>query len=168
MYIKDRPEDFPVLDKIKLKRIQVSIETWENICDLVESIIKDGLVDCKRKWFSSKNLLCFLNLPLLDLINEALPLKLQLEKIKIKFTKSKERIQDIIQVDLDHIKERIEAPVTSLMKTHLFLWEWENIKKREITSLIWKVELHLEHAQYRDIQDLLDAFSKWNFSLGKS
>ena len=37
-YIKDRPNDFPVLDKGKLKRIQVSIETWESICDLVEFI----------------------------------------------------------------------------------------------------------------------------------
>ena len=45
-YIKDTPKYFLVCDKLKLKKIQVSIETWENVCDLVESIIKDGQVDC--------------------------------------------------------------------------------------------------------------------------
>ena len=64
------------MDKLKLKRIHVSIETWENVCDLVESIIKDGHVDCKRKWFSSIKLLSFLDLPLLNPIDEALPPKL--------------------------------------------------------------------------------------------
>ena len=41
-YIKERPEDLPMMDKLKLKKIEVIIETWEGICDLVESIIKDG------------------------------------------------------------------------------------------------------------------------------
>ena len=62
-YIKDRPYDFPVLEKIKLKKIEVSIETWENVCDLVESIIKDGQVACKRIWFASENLLGYMDLP---------------------------------------------------------------------------------------------------------
>ena len=43
-YIKDRPKDLPILDKLKLMKIEVTIETWEGICDLVESIIKDGKV----------------------------------------------------------------------------------------------------------------------------
>ena len=43
-YIKDRSEDLPILDKLKLKKIELIIETWESICDLVESIIKDGKV----------------------------------------------------------------------------------------------------------------------------
>ena len=41
-YIIDRPDDVPLLDKIKLKRINISLETWSNFCELVESIIKDG------------------------------------------------------------------------------------------------------------------------------
>ena len=41
-YIKDRPDDLPVLDKGNLKRIKVSNETWEIVCDLVKSIIRDG------------------------------------------------------------------------------------------------------------------------------
>ena len=123
---------------------------------------------CKRKWFASKNQLGFLDLPLLDLIDEALPLKLHLEHIESNFTKAKERIKDISQLHLDQIKECIEAPLTSLMNIDLFLREWEKIKKKEIASLICKAALHLENAQYRDIHDLLDAFVKWQYSIGKS
>ena len=91
-FMKDRAEDLAVFDKLQLKRIQVSIETGENICDLVESIIKDGHVACKRKLFSSVNLFGFLDLLLLDRIDEALPPKLQLEQIESDFTKAKEWI----------------------------------------------------------------------------
>ena len=44
MFIKERTNNLLVLDKGKLKRIQDSIETWESVCDLVESIIKEGQV----------------------------------------------------------------------------------------------------------------------------
>ena len=44
-----------------------------NIFDVVESIIKDGQVAYKRKWFASKNLLGFMDPPLLHLIDESLP-----------------------------------------------------------------------------------------------
>ena len=118
-------------------------------------------MSCKRNWFASVNLLGFLDLPLLDSIDESLPPKLQLEHIESEFTIAKEGIQKINELHLDQIKESIEAPLTSLIKINLFLQKWGKIKKKEIASLICNVELHLEHAQYQDIQDLLDAFSKW-------
>ena len=46
-HIKDRPHDFPLMDKLHTKKTKVTIETWEIICDEVESIIKDGQVACK-------------------------------------------------------------------------------------------------------------------------
>ena len=61
-HIRDRPDDMPVLDKIKLKRIKISLETWENVCELVESIIQDGQVTCKKRWFPTETLLYFLDL----------------------------------------------------------------------------------------------------------
>ena len=99
----------------------MSIETWKNVCDLSDSIIKDGHVACKRNWFASVNLLGFLDLPLLDPIDEALPPKLHLEQIENEFTKSKEWIQDISQLHLDQIKECIESPLTRLINIDLFL-----------------------------------------------
>ena len=54
------------------------------------------------------------------------------------------------------------------MMIDLFLKEWAKIKKNDIASLICKAEVHLEHAQFRDIQDLMDAFSKWRSALEKS
>ena len=59
---------------------------------MVESIIKDGHVACKRRWFASETLLGFLDLPLLDPIDEAMPLKLNLEQIESDFAKVKEKI----------------------------------------------------------------------------
>ena len=47
-YMKERLEDLLILDKLKLKNIEVIIETWEGICDLVESIIRDGQASCRR------------------------------------------------------------------------------------------------------------------------
>ena len=41
-HIKDKPQDFPVMDKLWAKKTEVTINTWEGICDAVESIIKDG------------------------------------------------------------------------------------------------------------------------------
>ena len=75
-FMKDITEDLAVFDKLKLKRIQVLIETGENICDLVECIIKDGHVACKRKLFSLVKWFGFLDLRLLDPIDEAFPPKL--------------------------------------------------------------------------------------------
>ena len=69
----------PILDKFKLKKIEVTIEFWESIYDVVESIIKDGHVIWKNKWFSSVTLLGFLDIPLLEPIDQAAPPKLKLE-----------------------------------------------------------------------------------------
>ena len=41
-YIKGRPKNVPILDKIKIRRIKISLESWENVCESVESTIKDG------------------------------------------------------------------------------------------------------------------------------
>ena len=72
-YIKDIQDNLLILDKLKLKKIEVSIEIWENACDLVESIIKDGQVACKIIWFASETLLGYLDLPFLGPIDEAMP-----------------------------------------------------------------------------------------------
>ena len=40
--MKETLEDLPILDKLKLKKIEEITETWEGICDLVESIIRYG------------------------------------------------------------------------------------------------------------------------------
>ena len=166
-YIKDRPKDLPILDKLKLKKIQVIIETWESICDLVESIIKDGQDAYKRRWFASEILLVYLDLPILDPIDEATPPKLKLEQIQSDSAKTKEQILELTQLTVEEIKHWVETPLNSLIRIDLFLKEWKKIKKNKITSLICKAELHLDNAQFKDIQDLMDAFSKWCFSLGK-
>ena len=78
-YIKDRPEDAPILDKIKPRRMNISLEYWENVCELVESTIQDGQITCNKRWFTSENLLGFMDLPLIDPIEYALPPNIMLE-----------------------------------------------------------------------------------------
>ena len=66
-------------------------------------------------------MLGFLDLPLLDPIDEATPSKLKLEQIESNFAKAKEQIQETSQLHLDEIKEWIEAPLTSQIRTDIFL-----------------------------------------------
>ena len=113
-------------------------------------------------------LLGYLDLTLLDPIDEAMPPKLKLEEIESDFDKTKEQILEITQLTMEEIKQLIKRPLASLMRIGLFLKEWTKIKKKEIASLICKVELHLENAQFKDIQNLMDAFVKWRSALGKS
>ena len=72
-HIKDRPHDFPLMDKLQTKRTEVTIETWETICDGVESIIKYENMACKRRWFAAETLFGFLDMPFLDPIDQTLP-----------------------------------------------------------------------------------------------
>ena len=78
------------MDKIQANKTKVTIETWEGICDAVESIIKDGQVTCKRRWLAARVLLNFLYFPSLDLIDQAVPPKLKLEEMEQNFAASKE------------------------------------------------------------------------------
>ena len=78
-YIKDRLEYVSGLEKNKLRRINISLESWENVCESIESIIHDGQVSCKKRRFASENLLSFMDLPLMDPIEVAMPSNLKLE-----------------------------------------------------------------------------------------
>ena len=83
-------------------------------------------------------LLGYLDLPLLDPIDEAMPLKLKLEQIESDFAKTKDQIVEITQLAMQEIKQLIERPLGSLMRIDLFIKEWTKIKKKEISSLICK------------------------------
>ena len=89
-YIKDKPEDVPILDKIKLRRIKISLESWENVKESVESTIRDGHIACKKIWFASKNPLSFMDLRLMDPIQDALPPKIMVEQVERELSNSKE------------------------------------------------------------------------------
>ena len=61
----------------------------------------------------------------------------------------------------------IETPLASLMRIGIFLKEWEKIKKKDITSLTCKSQLHIETAKFNDIQDLMDSYANWHSALAK-
>ena len=69
MHILDRPHDMPILDNLQAKTTEVTIETWDNICDLVEAIIIEGQSACECRWTNSKVLLDYFDFPLLDSIS---------------------------------------------------------------------------------------------------
>ena len=71
------------------------------------------------------------------------------------------------RLTMEDIRHWIEKPLTSVMRIDLFLKEREKIEKNDILSLTCKSQLHLENAQFKDIQDLMDAYSKWRSALGK-
>ena len=96
-------------------------ETWESICDIVESIIKYGQVASKRRWSYLVTLFTYLDLPLLDPIDKAMPPKLKLEEIESDFDKTKKHILEITQLTMEKIKQLIARPLISLMSIDLFL-----------------------------------------------
>ena len=69
MHISDRLDDMPILDNMQAKMTEVTIETWDNICDSMEAIIREGKPTWGRRWTTSKVLLDYLDFPLLDSIS---------------------------------------------------------------------------------------------------
>ena len=108
-----------------------------------------------------------MDLARLNLIEEAMPLKLKLEQIERDFVEVKERIMQMNQLTVEEMRHWIETPLASLMKIDLFFKECGKIRKRDIASLICKAQVHLENARFKDIQDLMDAYAKWRSVLGK-
>ena len=81
-HIKERPDCLRILDKLEVKKTEVAIETWEGMCDSDEALINAGQMVCEQSWSDSKNLLTYLSLPVMDLINEAPSHQLHLEIVE--------------------------------------------------------------------------------------
>ena len=78
------------MDKLHTNKIEVTIETQEGICDVVESIIKYGQEACKHRWLVAEVLLDFLDLPSLDPIDQVISPKLKLEEMERNFSTTKD------------------------------------------------------------------------------
>ena len=149
--IEDKPENVVVLHKMKIRRIKFSLESWENVCEIVESMIQERKRVYRKKWFASRTLLSLLGFLVMDLIESALPPKIFIEQDEREHLKSKECIEHINCIHVEEIKEMIESPITSVMRINFFLRGWEKESKREIESFTRKSQLKLEHDQYQDI-----------------
>ena len=99
----------------------------------------------------------------MDLIGDSLSAKIMIEKVEGEYLKSMESIEQLDKIHMEDVKKLIESPIASKIKINLFLREWEKLKKREIESLICKVQLQLKSR----IEYLLDVFSKWKPAHGK-
>ena len=51
--IKERLDGFQILDKIDMKTTEVSIETWEAMCNSVEAIFNAVQKACENRWSAS-------------------------------------------------------------------------------------------------------------------
>ena len=100
MHISDRPDDMSILDNLQAKTTEVIIETWKNICDLVQAMIREGNLACERRWLAYKVFLSYLDLLVLDPIAQAPSPKLQLEQVEWHFDAAKEQIQQINKLTL--------------------------------------------------------------------
>ena len=76
----------PIMDNLRAKKTEVTIETWEGICDIVDSIIDEGQAAWKRRLIASDVLLNFLKLPMLGSINQVVRPNKKLEEIEQTFT----------------------------------------------------------------------------------
>ena len=64
--IEDKPENVVVLHKMKIRRIKFSLESWENVCEIVESMIQERKRVYRKKWFAFGTLLSLLGFPFRD------------------------------------------------------------------------------------------------------
>ena len=167
-HIRDKPQDMPIMDNLRAKKTEVTIETWEGIYYTVDSIIHEGQATCKRRQRASDGLLGFLKLPMLAPINQAVSPKLKLEKIEQTFTAVKEQDQGVTQITLQEITSSIEILSSTMVKIQVYLGEWKKVQKREITSQILRAEVHIEQAKYQDIDFLMDLDAKWCSAVGQT
>ena len=124
------------------------METWEGICDSVETLINEGQKTCDTRWSYPEDFLTYLDLPVLEPISHEPSPKLQLEKLEQHFDTDKELIHQINLITMQEMKIWIEAPHASITRIQAFVKKWKNIKKREISSHICKMEVHLRHAHF--------------------
>ena len=109
-----------ILDKTNL-RIKISLEYWENVCESLYSTIQDGKIACKKTWFASESLLSFLDLPLMDPIEDSFPPKIKLEYVEREFSNTKDRIEQLDHLHVAEFKEWIGPPLNLQMRINLFL-----------------------------------------------
>ena len=158
----------PILNKLQLKTTEVVIQPWEGICDSVEGLIIVGKIVCEQRWSDSKNLLTYLRFPILDLINEAPSHQLHLEQVEKQFDDLKELIQQISQLTVQEIEKWMKAPHASTARIQVFIKEWKKMREEEISSKICKTEIQLRNAHFQEVHDIMDLFSKWCSTLGKT
>ena len=102
---------------------------------------------------------------MLDMLNQVVPPNLKLEEIEQTFTAIKEQIHGVTHITLQDITSWTEIPSPAMVKIQVYLGEWKKVKKREITSQILRVEVHLEQAKYQNIDFLMDLDVKWHSAL---
>ena len=68
---------------------------------------------------------------------------------------------------MHEIERWIEIPYSFMDLIQVYLKKWKKIKKKEITSQIYKTEIHLRHAHFQKIEELMKLHAKWRFTLGK-
>ena len=150
------------------KKTEVTIETWEGICDSLETLIKEGQMACEKRWSNVEALLTYLDFSILDPISQAPSPKLQLEQVERYFDDDNELIQQINILMMQEIKRWIKVPHALMAQIQVFMKEWKKNKKREISSQICKIEIHLRHAHFQDINEIKDLYAKWRSTLGQS
>ena len=68
-HMKEKVHDSPILDKLQAKTTKVTIDTWEGIYDLMETLINEGQKYCEKRWLDADNSLTYLDFPVLDPIS---------------------------------------------------------------------------------------------------
>ena len=104
------------MDNLRANKTKFTIETWEGICDAVDTIIQNGQAACKRRCIASDVLLGFLGFHVPRPIKEAPSPKLKLEEVEQSFVAAKEKIQGVTQLTFQEITSWIETPNSAMLR----------------------------------------------------
>ena len=94
--------------------------------------------------------------------------KIKLDEVDRYFYVAKEEIKGVIHINLQDITRWIKTPSSTMVRIEVYVGKWKMVKKREITSEILRVEIHLEQPKSQDIDFLMDLDSQWHFFLGQT
>ena len=142
--MRDKAKDIPIMDKVQVKKVEVTFETWGSLCDAVRSIIEDGQEACKRRWKASDVLFDFLGLAMLEAIEEASIPKIKLDKFKQSVVVAKKIIEGFTEIKVEDISSWIEKPYSAIVKIEVYIGKWRMVKKREIASEVLRAQFHFE------------------------
>ena len=109
--MKDRQEDITILSSFQLKKVRTILRAWLDFNEIIEETIKKAQDVCGRRWYDVDNIMEILHFPTMDLIENAYPPKLMIEKVEHRCDEAKEKIQCLDHISIEDMDRLIRQPL---------------------------------------------------------
>ena len=164
-YMKDRPENIIILNNFQLKKVITVLCSWLDLNEMVEETIKKAQAMCGRRWYVVDSIMETLVFPTVDLIENAYPPKLMIEKVERRQDEAREKIQGLDHITIEDVDQLIRQPLAIEGKVHICSLIWHKLAKNEMESYKCDAQLGFQSTNYPNIEELLGIWNRWQDSL---